>query len=218
MALNNARKGPGGTGFQGEGPDSAAAALIELQGLNIDILTGATADTKIDVAAIRSEDTILAAHEQDGTSGLLVDITGNMSINTLYATGTLTAATIIAGSECGVAGQTYTFQAGAPITYGQVEVGADDSGSIANLKAAINAYETSIERGGAQVVATNATNVCTVTAAAEGAAGNAITLTTVDATIVVSGAVLAGGSDTGGVQSSSDTSADSIVLYWYNKS
>lgn len=209
--------GPGGEGYQGVGSGSAAAVVKELQGLKVALLAGATAGTKIDVAAIRAEDNILSCIEN--SAGTLTDRTSTTTITSIVATGTLTASTIIAGSACTVAGKTYTFQAAASAIpkYGEVVVGADDNGSILNLRVAINLYESSIERGGAQVIATNATNVCTVTAPSEGTAGNAITLTTANATIVVSGATLAGGSNTGGVQGSVDTSTKQLTLMWYNK-
>lgn len=213
-----AKLGQGGQGFQGDGLASAARMIKELQGLNIDLLTGADADTKIDVAAIRSEDTIVACLEQDGTSGLLTDRTANTTIATLFASGTLTGSSVVATDAVNVAGKVYTFQAGAPTTYGQVQIGADDDESMLNLKNAINAYETSVERGGAQVVATVASAVVTVTAAAEGTAGNALVLTSADATIVASGSgTLAGGSATGGILISDATTSDKVLLVWYNK-
>lgn len=213
MALNTPVIGPGGSGFQGVGSNSAAGVLTELQGLSIELLAGAGADTKIDVAAIRQEDTILKA--LNNNAGTITDITSSMSINSVKATGTLTASTIIAGSECSVAGKSYVFQAGAPVKYGEVQVGADDDESITNLAAAITAYENSVGRGGAQVTASPATTVCTITAVADGTSGNALGLTTEDGTIVVSGATLAGGTGTGGVQSTGVT--NQVILFWYNK-
>lgn len=216
MALEDTSSlGKGGSGFQGTGPGSAAAAIKELQGLKVAVLAGTTADTKIDVAAIRSEDTVLSCIEL--ATGVPTDRTANTTISTLFATGTLTASTVVVGSECSVAGQSYVFQAGAPTTYGQVQVGVDDTASMNNLRDAINAYETSIERGGKQVTATAATGVVTVTAASEGTAGNSIALTTEDGTIVVSGATLTGGTATGGIEVDVDTSTDSLILMWYDK-
>lgn len=220
MSLQSlASVGPGGAGFQGTGAGTAYAALKELQGLNIDLLTGADADTKINVAAIRDVDSIVACLEQDGTSGLLTDRTGNTTIVSVKASGTLTGDTVIATDAVNVAGKVYTIQAAAVTTYGQVQIGIDDTATMLALKNAINAYEMSIERGGAQVVATVASAVVTITAVAEGTAGNSIVLTSADATITASGAgVLAGGTATGGISISDATTGDKVVLVWFNKS
>lgn len=220
MSLQSlANVGPGGAGFQGTGAGSAYAAMKELQGLNIDLLAGANADTKIEVAAIRDVDTIVSCLEQDGTSGILTDRTANTTIVSVKASGTLTGSSVISTDAVNVAGKVYTIQAGTPTTYGQVQIGADDDGTMLNLKNAINAYEMSIERGGAQVVATVASAVVTVTSVVEGTAGNSIVLTSADATITASGSgVLAGGTATGGISISDATTGDKVLLVWFNKS
>lgn len=205
--------GDGGAGMQGDGPGTVAAAIKELQGLNVTLLAGALADTKIDVAAIRSEDTILTC--LNNAAGTITDVTDTMSINTLFATGTLTLSTAIAGSTAEVNGVAYTFQAGAPTSYGQVQVGADDTESAVNLAAAINLYEASIGSGAPEVGATSALAVVTVTATAEGTAANAYTLAGGDGTVVASAATLGGGTATGGVQSTGAT--DQLILFWLNK-
>lgn len=213
MALySNNSLGDGGTGFQGDGPNSAAAIVKELQGLNVELLAGTTKDTKINLAAIRQEDTIIKA--LNNNAGTITDITSTMSIVSVKASGTLTLTSVVATDACSVNGMTYTFQAAAPTSYGQVQVGGTDAASATNLAAAINAYETRVGNS-YEVVATADSTVVTVTARAEGTAGNAITLTTSDGTIVVSGATLSGGTATGGVQSTGAT--DQIIMFWYNK-
>jgi hypothetical protein len=214
MLESNNQMGAGGIGMQGDGPGTAAATIKELQGFNVELLAGALADTAIDVAAIRSEDTILKCLN-NATGGVLTDVTSTMSINTLYATGTLTLSTAIAGSTAEVNGVTYTFQAGVPTAYGQVQVGADDTESAVNLATAINAYETSIAHGAATVSATSAIAVVTVTASMEGVAANAYTLVGGDGTVVASAATLTGGTATGSVQSTGAT--DQLIMFWYNK-
>jgi hypothetical protein len=208
-----ARIKAGGIGLLG-GLGSIPAVLQELQGLNISLLAGALANTKIDLAAIRSEDTIIGALNND--AGVLTDILSSLSIVDLRATGTLTLDTAVASDAVNVNGKVYTFQAGAPAKYGEVQIGADDAASAANLAAAINAYETSLGKGGADVEADADAAVVTITAVAEGTGGNAIVLTSADATITASGAgTLAGGSATGGIKSTGAT--DQIVLFWFNK-
>ncbi|MCK5307021.1 MAG: hypothetical protein KAJ73_00280 [Zetaproteobacteria bacterium] len=209
----NAQLGHGGAGFQGDGPESAAAMIKELQGLNIELLAGAAADTKIDVAAIRDEDTVLKA--LNNAAGTITDITGTISIEDLVASGTLTGTTVVATDNVTVNGMVYTFQAGAPVSYGQVQVGGSDDDSMANLADAINAYEGSIGKGGADVSAVAVTTVVTVSAVVAGAVGNAIDISSGQGSIVASGATLADGSDTGGIQSTGIT--DQVILFWYNK-
>lgn len=209
----NAQLGHGGIGFQGDGPGSAAAMIKELQGFNVELLAGAGADTKIDVAAIRSEDTIIKA--LNNNAGAITDITGTLSIETLIASGTLTGTTVVADDTVVVNGMTYTFQAGVAAGYGQVQVGGSDDDSMANLADAINAYEGSLAKDGDEVSANAVTTVVTVSAAVAGAAGNAFDISSGQGSIVASGATLAGGSDTGGIQSTGAT--DQVILFWYNK-
>lgn len=209
MSLNSLAKiGPAGGGY-----DEIKAALAELQGLNFEVLAGAGADTKIDVAAIRPEDTIIGAINNN--AGTITDIKSTLTIENLKASGTLTLASVIATDQAVVNGKTYTFQAGDPVTYGEVKVGANDTESAANLRDAINLYETNIAENPAEVVATSAAGVVTITAKDGGAAGNAIDISSPDATITASGATLANGSDTGGIKSSGIT--NQIIMLWFNK-
>jgi hypothetical protein len=190
-------------------------ALLELQGLNISVLGGQTTPTKHDLAAIRPEDTIVGA--LNNNAGTITDIKANLTIVDCKASGTLTATSIIATDAVEVNGMTYIFQSAAATKHGEVAKGANDTAAIANLAAAINAYENRYENGlnKPKVVATAATNVCTIKAIEEGTGGNAITLSSADSTIVASGATLSGGTATGGITSSSTT--NQVILYWFNK-
>lgn len=182
--------------------------LKELQGLSISVLAGATADTKIDLAAIRQEDTVVAALLND--AGSFSDITANHSIVDTHASGTLTiAADRAANGTAAVAGRVFTFKA-APAGVQEVALGADNVATAVNLAAAINAQE------GNKVKATADAGVVTVTANADGTAGNAITLVG-SAKVTASGATLAGGTATGGVKFSSSTATKQVILFWFNK-
>lgn len=191
------------------------ARIGELQGLKVALLAGVGADTKIDLAAIREEDTIISA--LNNAAGTITDISGTISIETLLASGTLTATTVVADDTVAVNGTTYTFLV-APIAITDVALGASDTDAMANLAAAINSVENQYVNGlgeSAAVIASASTNVVTVTAVERGAGGNALTISAGQGTVVASGATLAGGSDTGGIQSTGLT--NQVILYWFDK-
>lgn len=194
-------------------------ALNELQGLNIDVLAGAGVDVKLDLAAIRTEDTLVSAIVYQAT-GLPVDDTANVTIESLFAVGTLTLVDVVADDVAIVNGNSYTFKV-APVSLGDVLIGADDTEDAANLAAAINAVEKAYGNGlgevAADVVATSALGVVTLTAAEEGTGGNSIAISAAPVTITASGANLAGGTATGGVSTPTDTTGKSVVLTWFNK-
>ena len=181
--------------------------LKELQGFSVSVLTGANADTKIDLAAIRTEDTVISAILSDGTT--LTDITADHSIVDLRASGTLTLGTVVANNTATVNGRVFTFKA-TPTGVQEVALGADADAAAANLAAAINAVE------GNTVTASAASNVVTVKANAEGTGGNAIAIVG-GSNVTASGATLAGGSATGGVKFSSSTATKQVLLFWFNK-
>ena len=83
-------------------------AVQELQGFNVEVITGGDADTKFDLAAIRSEDTIVGA--LNNNAGTITDILSTMSINALNATGTLTLDTVVEDETATVQGVVYTFK------------------------------------------------------------------------------------------------------------
>lgn len=115
----------------------------------------------------------------------------------IRATGTLTFATVIATDVAVVGGIEYTFIATPGSAY-DVDVGADDTASAANLVSAINKdgtggattyYETGTVENPA-VFASSAGVVVTVTSRVPGTIGNGIILNSVDATITASGDTL----------------------------
>jgi len=205
MALNTLPR-------QGLDGNPNSPALQELQGLNVSLVSGALADTKIDVAAIRSGDTIISALNND--AGTITDVTDTMSINDLRATGTLTAVSAVDTDVFIVNSVTYSISTAGGDAHTDVQVGGDDTIMATNMAAAINAYEQSYGKDNA-VVASSALGVVTVTANTEGTGGNAITISSVDTTITASAATLENGSATGGVQSTGAT--DQLIVHWFNK-
>jgi hypothetical protein len=208
MALESLKRvGPGNSGLHNDLPK----ILTELQGLNVTLLTGAAANTKIALAAIRNEDTIISAVQF--AAGVPTDITGTMSIDDLRASGTLTLGSVVAGNNAVVNGKTYTFRAAGTqnALLNEISLGANANEAAANLAARINFAE-----GSGVVFASAAANVVTVRARAEGTGGNAITISG-STNVTASGATLAGGAASGGVRSSGNTTGNTIQLFWYNK-
>jgi hypothetical protein len=203
--------GQGGTGIENAMP----RAIRELAGLSIDVLVGAKKDTKIEVPAIRTEDTILSAWNV--ATGVISDVTANMSIVSTKATGTLVLDTVIANETATVNGVVFTCKA-APSSITHFLLGDTDAETTDNLAATLNAYQT--RYGGPSpiqyVAESDGTDTVTITAYADGTAGNAITIVG-DDTITASGATLSGGTATGGVVSDADQDGDQIILFWFNK-
>lgn len=211
---------PADLGQGGSGLDKAFGDIIrEIRGLTVSTGAGAAAATKVNVAAIRTEDTILSVLRS--VAGVISDVTANYSIVDTHASGTLTCASVVAGDTCVVNGVTYTARA-TPTLKNEFAVGGTNNATAANLAAAINAYETRWDGSkfyAAAVVATVASAVVTIKAVADGTAGNALTLTGTAVRLVASGSgTLAGGTATGGVVSDTDHSAtSSLIIIWYNK-
>lgn len=118
------------------------------------------------------------------------------------ATGTITFADVgDANDTVTIGGQVYTLKA-VPTNPFDVDIGADVTGTAANLAAAINAgagagtaYGTGTVAN-SDVTATSALGVVTITARVPGTGGNSITLTKSGTDITVSGATLASGTGT----------------------
>lgn len=209
MSFENIKDiGKGGTGEGGQGSNTVYSTLKELQGLKVSLVAGAAANTKINIAAIRAEDTIVSAINNN--AGTLTDITADVSIADVRASGTLTLASVVANDTAVVAGVTFTAKA-AVTNLQHFLVGVDNDTTAANLAAAINKYFKNMDN---KVTATAAAAVVTVVATAEGTGPNAYTLVG-GAHITASGAVLSGGTTTGGIKSTSVT--NQVLLVWFNK-
>lgn len=187
--------------------------LRELQSLKITPVAGAgAANTKINIAAIRQEDTIVSVIGLEG--GNFVDRTSVTTIANTKATGTITVGTEAAGDTVTVAGTVYTARDTLTGTGNEFLIAALPADTAVNLAAAINYAE---DRATNAVRATAATNVVTVTAVADGTAGNALTLAETGSSFTVSGATLAGGTATGGILINADTTGEQLLVFWYNK-
>lgn len=204
--------GVGGAGLSGQSADSLFAILREVQGLNVSVIAGAGANTKLNLAAIRDEDTIIGA--LNNNAGTITDIKANVTIEDLRAKGTITFSTgaTVANETITVNGKVYTAKAAPVVANREFLVTAVFADAAASLVAAINYAEA---RALNEVVASNLAGVVTVAAVVEGTGGNAITLTEAATNVALSGATLSGGTATGGIKSSSIT--NQVILFWFNK-
>lgn len=223
MALHpiGSQFGSGGTGIP-----SLGKVLGELSRLQVSVAAGAAAGTKMDVAALRAEDTILSALVFDAgvpSAGNLANIT----IQDTHAFGTVTVAAPVANDTVTVNGVTYTFKA-APTLLNEVKVVTGDNNAMAeNLKNAILAYETRYlgtvgNSNGSNVAAVRVSRnnaVLTITAVVDGAAGNAITLLSSNGTrLAVTGSgTLTSGTNTGGFKSTDNLASKQVVVVWFDK-
>lgn len=190
-----------------------ADAVHELQGLRQTVVTGGSADTKFNVAAIRQEDTVLSA--LNNNAGTITDITNTISIVDCRASGTVTAASVVAADTVTVDGRVYTAIANdATVGLNQFRIGTTDTECATNLKNAINLGEQADATS--KVTASSSAAVVTITARAEGTGGNSIALATSNNTrLAKSGTTLANGTATGGIKSSGAT--NQIILMWFDK-
>jgi hypothetical protein len=181
----------------------------------------------IQVAGLEVGDALESVLQVDGTSGVpTAELGGEASIAAaVKATGTLT----IVNGQNAVADETvtigttvYTWKA-APSAANEIDIGTDDDESCANLAAAINggagegtAYGTGTVAH-ADVVAYPGTNIVDLVAKEGGAAGNDIATTETMTQGSFAAATLVGGAS-GAVQlSSTDASADKLVVRWLPK-
>lgn len=164
----------------------------ELQGLRSTLVDGAAAGTKMNIAAMRTEDTILSAVVLADTWAAPTDDTANITIQPTKASGTITiSGNPVADETVTVNGTVYTWKA-TPTAKTHVKITAGDNTAMAAaLAAAINAYEnrfeTALHGDGnhvGKVVATSALGVVTVTSVEDGA-GSGPTVTDTGTTITI---------------------------------
>lgn len=124
----------------------------------------------------------------------LGEVSNVFQVGMAKATGTLTFASVVATDVFTINGVSFTAVASGA-TGNQFDVGGDDAATVVNAVAAINASASALVSGNAGVVAVANDDVVELTARTSGVTGNAITLTSADATITVSGDRLTGGSD-----------------------
>lgn len=227
MALQAIKKDQFSKGGSGLTDGTLANALIELQGLNVSVVAGAAAGTGMDLAAIRTEDTILcAAVTTDAAAAAVVDDKANITIQPTVAAGSISiTGDPVAGETVTVNDVVYTWRA-APTLKNEAKITAGNVTAMAtSLAAAINAYEGRYEsqlNGDSwhtpEVTATSAVGVVTVRAVVDGAAGNAITFTEASTNVAVTGAgTLTGGTATGSLKSTTDLTGKTLTVYWFNK-
>lgn len=208
------------------GSADVADAVRELQGVRQDVATGAAANTKINVAAMRQGDHIVSAIAHTDAGGAPVNDAANLTIQDTHATGTITVAAVADGDAVNVNGTTFTFKT-SPTLANHVKIGvvpadvpATNTLNALNLSKAINGYP--FRYGGAQVkrvTATPAAAVVTVRAVVDSTAGNAYVLTsTTGVRLAVSGAgTLTGGTATGGIKSTTNLTGKTLVILWIKK-
>jgi len=205
--------GHGGTGLY---DGTLKALLTEAQGLKVALVAGA-ASGKLNIAALRPEDTIKVALHLVGAGTAVtdvVDITSTTTISTVFASGTVTFASAVAADTVTLRGKVYTFRAAPSIkaaTY-EVALGTGNVTPAANLAAAINIREAGV------LNAVAANDVVTITALAEGVGPNAYTLASINGTrLAVSGATLTGGTATGGIDAGVSTASGKVLVLYANK-
>jgi len=158
--------------------DQLPKIVRELAGYTITAVAGAAAGTKINVAALRLEDTLLAVIVGTDAGGAWADDVANCTIQGTKATGTLTiSGNPVADETMTIGGDVFTWKAAANVAdIKHVKITAGDNTAMAlSLSNAVNAWQNRYD-GSKQVapliVASPAAVVVTFTAVMDGA-GNA---------------------------------------------
>lgn len=161
-------------------PTALTRAVKELQGLNVTVIDGAAAGTKMNVPALRTEDTIISAIQLNDTWAAPVDDKANITIQSTKASATITiSGNPVADETVTVNGVVYTWKA-TPTSNRHVKITSGNNTQMgADLAAVINAYESRYEAGLtgdgnriARISASAASGVVTITSVADGV-GNA---------------------------------------------
>lgn len=173
-----------------------ASLVLTIKGTGVN---GFKQDSSLDHEAIRDIVNHLQALASGNEKGTVYAQSG--TANPVAASGTLTLVSAVATDAITIGATTLTASS-TPANENQWEIdGASDTLDAVSLAAAINAHSTLSQI----VTATSALGVVTVTAKQRGVVGNAINLSSADATITASGANLSGG--TGGATDTAATYA-----------
>ena len=195
MLEQNALLGQGGAGYNASAAGGAVAMLKELQGFKVSLLAGAAGGSKINLAAIRPEDTL--ATVLNNNAGTITDVS---FVQGAKASGTLTFVSAVATDTFVVNGVTFTIKA-SPVdgVYTDVALGTSDTNQAVKAALAVNAFFGNTDNS---VVATSATNVLTITSTTSGTGPNGYT-TVGGAHITAGAATLASGTADSGCTISS---------------
>jgi hypothetical protein len=158
--------------------DQLPKIVRELSGYTVSYVAGAAAGTKMNVAAMRAEDTIIAAIIGTDAGGAWTDDVANCTTQSTKAVGTITiSGNPVAAETVTVGGDVYTWRAAGTLTDAKdVLITTGDNTAMAlALATAINNWQNRYN-GSYQVaplvVASPAAGVVTITAVMDGA-GNA---------------------------------------------
>ncbi len=197
-------------------PSELNSVLKELQGLKTDFVAGAAAGTQMNIAAMRSEDTILKVLQEDNVSGVTADDTANVSIVDTHAFATVTVAGVNDADTVTVNGTVYTFK-DTPTAINHVKrTAGNNNANAAALASAINSYENRRVSPGKPntpaVVASVVNAVVTVKAVDDGA-GNGIVISNSGGGISSSGSGTAAASATCASVADADTVTINGVVF-----
>lgn len=168
----------GGSGLT----DQLPKIVRELSGASVSHVAGAAAGTKMNIAAMRDEDTLIAVIVGTDAGGAWVNDVANCTIQPTKASGTITiSGNPVADETVTVGGTVFTWKAAGTLTDARhVLITTGDNTAMAlSLANAINNWEnryTGSNTNTPLVVATPAAGVVTVTAVMDGA-GNAPAVT-----------------------------------------
>lgn len=160
--------------------------------------------------------TVRSVGDAEGNGPIVTDIGTTITIDSTDP-GAVTATFAGAGDGDAVVvnGVTFTVKTTPVDLDVDMPVKGTDDEQAAELARAINAYQNKF--GTLNAAATSAADVATITAA-EPRSGNSITLTEAATNVAVSGSgFLTGGTSTGGITSTTNNSANTMVVTFYNK-
>jgi len=159
--------------------------------------------------------TITAATEGPGNGPAVSSSGGTMTVDsTDPGAVTVACASVVNTDTFTVNGVTFTFKTTPTVAYLDLAVPATNAAAAAAIVAALVRYQSNV--GDLNVAATALDDDVTITA--KGArTGNTIALAEAATNVAKSGVFLTGGTNTGGIKSTTDLTGESLLVYWYNK-